>query len=162
MPSCIEKVKDYPKDLNPSTFCIMMAYSGVALEISCGWACAFGATRMIGVAMATTLHAYIISMLPFASVMEWNVYCLWYGRCLFNHLMKVEDCGAKGSEPFDSRTLLCGGPPPHSPPDSLSSQNEVPTWLNCLTPRKLPPKHVVAVFNHCFLKVALVCSSNSC
>ena len=116
MPACIEKVKDYPKDLNPSTFCIMMAYSGVALEISCGWACAFGATRMIGVAMATTLHAYIISMLPFASVMEWNVYCLWYGRCLFNHLMKVEDCGAKGSEPFDSRTLLCGGPPPHSPP----------------------------------------------
>jgi hypothetical protein len=38
---------------------------------------------MIGVGMAITLHAYIISMLPFASVMEWNVFCMWSIKTFF-------------------------------------------------------------------------------
>ena len=85
LPSWVLKLlcKDHPRDLNPSTLCTVLAYSGVALEISCGSLCAYGPTRMLGVGMAATLHLYIMSMLPFASVMEWNVFCMWVIKIFF-------------------------------------------------------------------------------
>ena len=85
LPSWVLKLlsKDHPRDLNPSRLCAVLAYSGVLLEITCGSMCAYGPTRMVGVAMALTLHLYITSMLPFASVMEWNVYCMWSIKTFF-------------------------------------------------------------------------------
>ena len=38
----------------------------------------------IGVPIATVFHLYILSMTPFASVMEWNCNCLYLVHALFN------------------------------------------------------------------------------
>eukprot|EP01006_Ploeotia_vitrea_P043380 TRINITY_DN66723_c7_g5_i2.p1 TRINITY_DN66723_c7_g5~~TRINITY_DN66723_c7_g5_i2.p1 ORF type:complete len:397 (-),score=7.06 TRINITY_DN66723_c7_g5_i2:197-1387(-) len=68
--------KDYPKDLNPSNLAFLIALKGCTVEVAMGWLCVYQPTAHLGVFITTLFHIYILSMLPFASVMEWNVFCI--------------------------------------------------------------------------------------
>lgn len=73
--------KDIPHDVNPSAFLGQLAHLAVLGEISLGPLCLFYPT--VGVPLAWCFHLYIISMTPFASVMEWNCFCLFLINALF-------------------------------------------------------------------------------
>jgi hypothetical protein len=56
-------------DVNPSKFLRFLAYVGVVGELSLGPLCLL--VPQLGVPVTFAFHGYIISMTPFASVMEW-------------------------------------------------------------------------------------------
>jgi len=79
-------LKDYPRDLNPSTFTIITAWTGAFLEILFPAFCtASSAVRLVGVFGMIAYHAFIGMCMPFASVFEWNWFCVivaYYMFCL--------------------------------------------------------------------------------
>jgi len=86
--------KDAPKDVNPTELLGLIANFAVVAEIGLGPLCLFAPT--VGVPLATCFHLYILSMTPFASVMEWNCSCIFYVHALFN---------TEGSFPFGGGIL---------------------------------------------------------
>ena len=77
-------LKDYPKDVNPSKFTTVLAWTGAFLEIIFPAFCIspvplryFGAYGMI------CYHAFIGICMPFASVFEWNFFCMVLAYYLF-------------------------------------------------------------------------------
>ena len=75
--------KDMPRDVNPSGLLGFVAHFAVAAEISLGPLCLF--CPSVGAPLATCFHLYILSMTPFASVMEWNCFCIAIIQALFVH-----------------------------------------------------------------------------
>lgn len=75
--------RDFPRDCNPSAAAACLAAFGVASEISMGWLCAFEPTRLCGVVLTLGFHTFIASHTPFASVQEWNVFCMLASFYLF-------------------------------------------------------------------------------
>ena len=69
-------------DVNPSRFLEFLAQFGCIGEISLGPLCLF--YPKLGVPLALAFHLYILSMTPFASVMEWNVFCIYLVCSLFS------------------------------------------------------------------------------
>jgi len=65
----------------PSALCCWITYFATAMECSLGAACIYWLS--LGVPLITKFHLYIFSMVPFASVMEWNIFCIWAGYWLF-------------------------------------------------------------------------------
>jgi hypothetical protein len=95
--------KDRPRDVNPSKYLAAVAHIAVAVEVGLGplsllW-------PAVGVPIATLFHLYILSMTPFASVMEWNVCCLYLIQALF-----VAD-GFAGYTPASLLTAVGATPP---------------------------------------------------
>lgn len=74
---------DFPTDTNPSLLARAMATFGICAEISMGFLCAFGPTRLLGVVLTLGFHSFIFLHLPFASVQEWNICCMWASVTLF-------------------------------------------------------------------------------
>eukprot|EP00548_Thalassiothrix_antarctica_P009241 CAMPEP_0194152826 /NCGR_PEP_ID=MMETSP0152-20130528/54142_1 /TAXON_ID=1049557 /ORGANISM="Thalassiothrix antarctica, Strain L6-D1" /LENGTH=568 /DNA_ID=CAMNT_0038857669 /DNA_START=68 /DNA_END=1774 /DNA_ORIENTATION=- len=70
------------RDVNPSNFLTGLASFGCVMEIILGPLNLF--FPKYGVPLAFMFHSYIISMMPFASVMEWNVFCLYLTLALFS------------------------------------------------------------------------------
>eukprot|EP00949_MAST-11_sp_MAST-11-sp1_P003960 g3960.t1 len=74
--------KDIPKDVSPSDTLRGLAIFGCVGEIMLGPLNLF--FPAIGVPLAISLHIFILSMTPFASVMEWNVLCIYLSVALFS------------------------------------------------------------------------------
>ena len=74
--------KDRPRNVNPSLFLSRLAHVAVLGEMALGPLCLFA--PRFGVPLAWAFHLYILSMTPFASVMEWNVMCLYLVHALFS------------------------------------------------------------------------------
>jgi hypothetical protein len=74
--------KSGPRDVNPSLFLQFLAKVGVVGEIGLGAVCLFA--PQYGVYLTWAFHGYILSMTPFASVMEWNVFCLYISYAIFS------------------------------------------------------------------------------
>ena len=77
-------LKNYPKDVNPSVLTTVLAWTGALLEIIFPALCAssaplsyFGAYGMI------CYHTFIGICMPFASVFEWNFFCMVLAYYLF-------------------------------------------------------------------------------
>jgi hypothetical protein len=80
----------YPDDLHPSMLAKMMAHMGAFLEFGTPLTLAFvtgpGWLQLLGLALALSLHGFIISNMPIAAVFEWNLlslyaaFFLWYGH----------------------------------------------------------------------------------
>jgi len=68
-------------DVNPSRLLELLAHAGVAAEVSLGPLCFF--LPQLGVPLSFVFHGFILSMTPFASVMEWNVFCIYLSFALF-------------------------------------------------------------------------------
>ena len=75
--------KDLPKDVNPSIYASYLALFGIITETLMGSLCTYEPTRLLGVLLTAGLHIFIMSMIPAASVMEWNIFCLWAIGWLF-------------------------------------------------------------------------------
>jgi hypothetical protein len=83
--------RDLPRDVNPSDFITYLASFAVIAEVALGPLCLFLPALQIhpalplglGLFITTSFHVYILSMTPFASVMEWNVFCLFMIHGLF-------------------------------------------------------------------------------
>lgn len=79
--------KNYPDDLSPSAFGVVMAHGGTLLEFGAPllllWVTGDGPLLWVGIGMATILHLFIISNMPVASVFEWNLLSLYSGWFLF-------------------------------------------------------------------------------
>ena len=73
--------KNGKKDVNPSPFLEYLAIFGVVGEVSLGPLCLFFPS--IGFPITCVFHGYILSMTPFASVMEWNVFCVYLSYAMF-------------------------------------------------------------------------------
>ena len=73
--------KNGTPDVNPSRFLEFLANVGVVGEIALGPLCLF--FPQYGFPITCVFHGYILSMTPFASVMEWNVFCVFMSYCLF-------------------------------------------------------------------------------
>lgn len=73
---------DLPRDVNPSKYISVLAQLAVIGECSLGPLCLF--LPSVGVPLALAFHTYILSMTPFASVMEWNCYCIFMVLALFS------------------------------------------------------------------------------
>ena len=69
--------RDFPRDVRPSALAGALAAVGVAAEVSMGALCAFGPTRRFGVLLTLGFHTFISLHLPFASVQEWNLFCMY-------------------------------------------------------------------------------------
>ena len=70
-----------------------MAYFGVAMEIALAPLCIL--VPAVGVPVAVSFHLYILSLTPFASVMEWNLACLYMVGVLFHtHNLEPAQLGA--------------------------------------------------------------------
>jgi len=80
-PTLLKRLHRGPEDSTPSTLCQAITIFATALEISLGVTCIFWPT--LGVPLITKFHLYIFSMVPFASVMEWNIFCIFSGYYLF-------------------------------------------------------------------------------
>ena len=65
-----------PTDVSPSKLLRHLAAVGVGLELCLGPLCIFAPS--LGVPVAILFHVYILSMCPFASVMEWNATCIYF------------------------------------------------------------------------------------
>lgn len=74
--------KDLPRDVNPSRVLEVLASFAVAGEVLLGPLCLFA--PVLGVPLALCFHTYILSMTPFASVQEWNLYCIFMVLALFS------------------------------------------------------------------------------
>eukprot|EP01065_Artemidia_motanka_P018710 TRINITY_DN22048_c0_g1_i1.p1 TRINITY_DN22048_c0_g1~~TRINITY_DN22048_c0_g1_i1.p1 ORF type:complete len:567 (+),score=152.40 TRINITY_DN22048_c0_g1_i1:65-1765(+) len=72
-----------PTDLNPSRFCAAMAHFGTLQEFLMGVCCVVPPLRLVGVGWTVVFHTFIFSMFPFASVMEWNIFCMFASAYLF-------------------------------------------------------------------------------
>ena len=72
---------DAPRDHAPSRLARAISAFGCLAELSI--APLAMAAPSVGVPLACAFHAYIISMLPFASVCEWNVACVYMALFLF-------------------------------------------------------------------------------
>ena len=84
--------RDFPKDVNPSALCIAIARGGVAVEIALSLLCAsVPPMRTWGVRLACAFHAFIMLQLPFASVQEWNIFCVWSALYFFGEHGAVFD-----------------------------------------------------------------------
>ena len=75
------KGKNGKTDVNPSPFLRFLARVGCFGEIALGPLCLL--MPQVGVPLSYAFHGYILSMTPFASVMEWNVFCLYLSTALF-------------------------------------------------------------------------------
>lgn len=73
--------RDAPQDVNPSGFLRFLAHLACLGEISLGPLNLF--LPQYGVPLAFAFHVFILSMTPFASVMEWNAFCLYLTCALF-------------------------------------------------------------------------------
>jgi len=80
-PSLLKLLHQGPEDASPSELCCWITRFATVLECSLGAACVF--CPSIGVPLMAKFHLYIFSMVPFASVMEWNVFCIMSGLYLF-------------------------------------------------------------------------------
>lgn len=67
--------------MNPANFMAYWAIFGFCLEMCLAPLSLFA--PKIGLGLAISMHLYILSMLPFASVMEWNLVCLYIGIAVF-------------------------------------------------------------------------------
>lgn len=79
---------EHPKDLRPHPLLKLLADFGCTSEMLLAGLCASGVAIggvRLGVFAAIGFHCFIISMFPFASVMEWNVVCLYMILHLFEH-----------------------------------------------------------------------------
>lgn len=77
---------DHPNDVNPHPVLKTLAKFGCLSEIMLAILCASGVAIsriQLGVIVAIGFHCFILSMFPFASVMEWNVFCLYLTLNLF-------------------------------------------------------------------------------
>ena len=83
---------DAPRDRSPSALARRIAAFGRASELLLAPLAMFAPG--VGVPLALGFHAYIISMLPFASVNEWNVACVYFCVFLFRE------------RAFDARAVL--------------------------------------------------------
>ena len=81
-------------DVNPSALLRLLAHFGCIAEVALGPMCLFAPS--VGVPFSFAFHGYILSMTPFASVMEWNVFCLYLSYALFG--------GVGASEGFTGHT----------------------------------------------------------
>jgi hypothetical protein len=70
-----------PRDVNPSKFLEFLGHFGVMGEVSLAPLCFF--LPQVGMPVTFLFHGFIISMTPFASVMEWNVFCMYLSYCFF-------------------------------------------------------------------------------
>jgi len=71
------------KDGNPTYIGKLIAVFGRTTECVMGFICIFSPTRYLGVFTTCGFHCFIISMLPFASVFEWNFFCIFLSIFLF-------------------------------------------------------------------------------
>ena len=94
---------DHPSDLRPSSLLRHLATLGILLEVSIGTLCALAPE--LGVPLATLFHMYILSMTPFASVNEWNVFCIYAAHYLF---------AANAFAPAAALAELAAAPPIHA------------------------------------------------
>jgi len=92
---------DTPRDVNPSKLLAFLAQFAVLAEVSLGPLCLFAPT--VGVPLAWAFHVYILSMTPFASVMEWNCYCLYMVQALFSPSGHTFDLGLSTAVPASGR-----------------------------------------------------------
>jgi len=77
--------KDFPNDMNPGMISNFVAIAGSSLEFVFPIACcmanpSFAAVGAIGMCL---YHGFIINTLPFASVFEWNYFCIIMAIFLF-------------------------------------------------------------------------------
>ena len=79
--------RSYPDDLRPSSFARWLAHAGTALELGVPLVLAAsggGPTlTLVGLAMMCALHGFILSSVPMAVPLEWNVVVLYGGFLLF-------------------------------------------------------------------------------
>jgi len=77
--------KDFPADMNPSNFSTFVAVCGSSLEIIFPVSCCMAnpSVAMFGTIGMCLYHCFIINTLPFASVFEWNYFCIIMAIFLF-------------------------------------------------------------------------------
>lgn len=82
---CNLLVKDYPNDLNPSAVSTVLAYAGATLEVCLPLCCStpFYYLRLFGAFGMISYHCFIGACMPFASVFEWNYYCMILSYFMF-------------------------------------------------------------------------------
>eukprot|EP00438_Fugacium_kawagutii_P009224 Skav224569 [mRNA] locus=scaffold4295:222747:224780:- [translate_table: standard] len=82
---CNLLVKDYPNDLNPSAVSTALAYAGATLEVCLPLCCSmpFYPLRFLGAFGMICYHCFIGACMPFASVFEWNYYCMILSYFMF-------------------------------------------------------------------------------
>ena len=76
--------KDGKPDVNPSKFLEFLANFGCLGEVALGPLCLF--FPEYGFPITCIFHGYILSMTPFASVMEWNVFCIYMSYSMFGNV----------------------------------------------------------------------------
>lgn len=85
---CMHKLtsKNHPHDRNANCFSVFVAWLAAALEIIFPALCCVPANplaNMAGVAGMTMYHIFIANTMPFASVFEWNYFCIIMAIYLF-------------------------------------------------------------------------------
>lgn len=108
MPSFLRALHTgFPTDMRPSRLARAASAFGTCAEICVGPLCAFGPTRYLGVVLALGFHSFIFFHLPFASVQEWNIFCMWAAVYLFGvHEFALPPSGAV--HPALATVLLLG------------------------------------------------------
>jgi len=108
MPSFLRALHaGFPTDMRPSRLARAASAFGTCAEICVGPLCAFGPTRYLGVVLALGFHSFIFFHLPFASVQEWNIFCMWAAVYLFGvHEFALPPSGAV--HPALATVLLLG------------------------------------------------------
>lgn len=75
---------DYPRDVNPSRFTTVLAWTGAFLEVIFPAFCSCSAPlRYFGGYGMIWYHTFIGLCMPFASVFEWNFFCMILAYYLF-------------------------------------------------------------------------------
>jgi hypothetical protein len=73
-PSLLKLLHKGPHDATPSALACGVTVLGTAMELSLAPLCVL--LPAVGVPVVCLFHFYIFCMVPFASVMEWNVFCV--------------------------------------------------------------------------------------
>ena len=83
---------DFPRDVNPSMFTTVLAWTGALLEIVFPALCCCSVPlRYVGAYGMIAYHFFIGVCMPFASVFEWNFFCMILAYYLFvvNQLLEL-------------------------------------------------------------------------
>jgi hypothetical protein len=78
--------RNYPHDLGPSTFAVMVSHGGTMLEFAVPILLLTGdggAATMVGLVLMLLLHGFISSNVPMGVPLEWNVMMIYGGFFLF-------------------------------------------------------------------------------
>jgi hypothetical protein len=104
-------VKDYPNDIRPSTLTHLMAHvGGTACEIVAPLMLLFSPwpwMTWIAIIMMWMLHTFIISTIPLAVPLEWNVFFIFCAGFLFGNFSAGAGYGVGDMTPWLLAIVVC-------------------------------------------------------